>query len=409
MENEGTGNSRIYPMYIGASNVFGIDTSADGQTISLGMISPNLATGHAVPANTPGLMMGHGSSGVVPASLSGSAFSMDDVKGTSWAYNTLMTSGTMAWEHGTLSFDNAALGHMTEIFRNGISQTDRTDIPYGMTLSGMLLDSADSTFQCVVARDRDTMVATFTDASGGPGLMIAQKRGGSYATDGSDLNGTWRFQRMTAGSDNTTSEWAYGTMAFSFGNATMTSITTSAGAGASGANFSFAMDNNGVMTESGNASFYGVMSSDKRMIVATATDGGDPQLWILMKDTGGTFSAADMAGDWVMHSVAAGNAGSRGWTWGQSVIDGSGKDAFSGMMGDAGAVPSTELTFQMNGGVMTMSGGGGMMGGGTMGGGMMGGGLVTSTFHGTMSDGRNLMVSSYSDGSGGYPFTIQVK
>jgi len=40
---------------------------------------------------------------------------------------------------------------------------------------------------------------------------------------------------------------------------------------------------------------------------------------------------------------------------------------------------------------------------------MMGGGLVTSTFHGTMSDGRNLMVSSYSDGSGGYPFTIQVK
>jgi len=409
MENEGTGNSRIYPMYIGSSNVFGIDSSADGQTISLGMIAPNLATGHSNPANTPGLMMGRGANGAVPASFSGSAFSMNDLRGTSWAFNTLMTSGTMAWEHGTLSFDNAALGHMTEIFRNGISQTDRTGIPYGMTLSGMLLDSADSTFQCVVSRDRDMLVATFTDPSGGPALMIAQKRGGSYATDGSDLTGTWRFQRMTAGGDNTTSEWAYGTMNFSFGNASITSMTTSAGPGAV-ANFSFAMDANGVMTESGNVSFHGVMSADKRMIVATSTDGGDPRLWVFMKETGGTFSAADMAGDWVMHSVAAGNAGSRGWTWGHSVIDGSGNDAFSGMMGDSGAVPSTDLAFQMNGGVMTMSGnGGGMMGGGAMGGGMMGGGLLTSTFHGTMNDDRNFMVSSYSDGSGGYPFTIQVK
>jgi hypothetical protein len=404
MENEDTGDSRIYPMYIGSSNVFGIDNSADSQTISLGMIAPDLATGRSIPANTPSLMMGQGASGAVPATLSGSAFSMDDVRGTSWAYHILMTSGTMAWERGTLSFDNAALGHMTEIFRNGISQADRNDIPYAMTLSGMLLDSADITFQCVMTRDRDTMVATFTDPYGGPALMIAQKRGGSYATDGSDMTGTWRFQRVTAGSDNTTSGWAYGTMQFSFGNASIVSMTTNAGAG-SVANFSFTMDANGVMTESGDASFHGVMSADKRVIVATDTDAGDPRLWILMKDTGGTFSAADMAGDWVMHAVAAGNAGSRGWTWGHSAIDGSGNDAFSGIMGDAGPVSSTDLTFQMNGGVMTMSG----TGGGMMGGGMMGGGLMTSTFHGTLNDGRNIMVSSYSDGSGGYPFTIQVK
>ena len=49
-----------------------------------------------------------------------------------------------------------------------------------------------------------------------------------------------------------------------------------------------------------------------------------------------------------------------------------------------------------------------MMGGGT-GGGMMGGGLVTTTFHGIMNGAKNLMVSNYSDGSGGYPFSIQVK
>ena len=86
-------------------------------------------------------------------------------------------------------------------------------------------------------------------------------------------------------------------------------------------------------------------------------------------------------------------------------MDAVGNDTFSGMMGNAGPVSSTQLTFQMNGGVMTMGG----TGGGMMGGGMMGGGLVTSSFHGTMNGARNLMVSSYTDGTGGYPFSIQVK
>ena len=70
-----------------------------------------------------------------------------------------MTSGTMGWEHGTLSFDNNGLGHMTGIVRNGTSLSDRDGIPYTMSLSGMLLDPADNTFQCVVSRDRSVMVA----------------------------------------------------------------------------------------------------------------------------------------------------------------------------------------------------------------------------------------------------------
>ena len=57
---------------------------------------------------------------------------------------------------------------------------------------------------------------------------------------------------------------------------------------------------------------------------------------------------------------------------------------------------------------MTMRGTGGGRDGG-MGGGMMGGGLVTSTFHGTMNEAKNMMVSSYTDGTGGYPFSMQVK
>jgi hypothetical protein len=341
---------------------------------------------------------------MVPPSLAGIAFSMDNVRGTTWGYNTMMTSGTMGWEHGTLSFDNNGMGHMIGIVRNGTPLSDRGDIPYTMSLSGMLLNSGDNTFQCVVSRDMSVMVATFMDNTGGPAMMIGQMRGGTFHTDGSDMTGTWRFQRLTAGSDNTTSGWAYGTMQFVFGSASITSMTTNAGVGGGG-NFAFSMDGNGIMSNTVDASFYGVMSMDKSMIVATDTNGGNPELWVLMKTTTDTYSTTDMMGDWVMHSVSSGNTGSRDWTFGHSVVDASGNNTFSQMMGSAGPVSTTQMTFQMNGGVMTMDG----TGDGMMGGGMMGGGLVTSTFHGIMNGAKNIMMSTYTDGSGGYPFSIQVK
>ena len=409
MENEGTGNSRVYPMYMGTNNVFELDNTADGQMISLGMINPNMATGNATPANTPPLMMGRGANAMVPPSLAGMAYSMDDAKGTTWGYNTMMTSGTMGWEHGTLSFDNNGSGHMTDIFRNGTSQANRNNIPYTMSLSGMLLNPGDDTFQCVVSSDRSVMVATFTDSTGGPAMMIAQKRGGTFHTDGSDMTGIWRFQRLTAGNDNLSSGWAYGTMTFVSGAASITSITTNNGPGTLG-NFTFSMDANGIMTQPPlvDPSFHGVMSMDKSMIVATDTNGGHPELWVMMRTTQGTdYSGTDMMGDWVMHSVSSGNTGSRDWTFGHSFVDANGNNTFSQMMGSAGAISPTQMTMAMNGatGVMTIPGTGGGMGGG-----MMGGGMMTSTFHGIMNEAKNMMVSAYTtDGSGGYPFSIQVK
>ncbi|HLN79521.1 MAG TPA: hypothetical protein VK185_00850, partial [Candidatus Bathyarchaeia archaeon] len=73
MENEGTGASRVYPMYIGTNNVFGLDNTANGQMISLGMVNPDMGTGRATPSNTPSLMMGRGANGSVPPSLAGMA------------------------------------------------------------------------------------------------------------------------------------------------------------------------------------------------------------------------------------------------------------------------------------------------------------------------------------------------
>jgi len=412
MENEGTGNSRVYPMFMGTNNVFELDNTANGQTIALGVINPDMVTGKAIPANNPALMIGRGVDPTIPSSMAGTAFSMDNVKGTTWGYNTMMTSGTMGWEHGTLTVDGNGLGTMIGIVRNGTLLPDRGPVPFTMSLSGMLLNPGDTTFQCVVSRDISVMVATSTDnTTGGPAMMIAQKRGGVYQAGGLDMNGTWRFQRLTAGSDNTSSGWAYGTMEIipgSPGSATILTMTKNAGVSEAGTTFPISMDANGIMSKALDASFYGVMSFDKSMIVATDTSGGRPEIWVMMKSTlGTTYSTADMTGTWVMHSVSSGNTGSRDWAFGHSVVDSGGNNTFSQMMGSTGAITPTQMTMVMNfaTGVMTIPGAGGGTGGG-----MMGGRMMTSTFHGIMNEAKNMMVSTYTtDGGGGYPFSMQLK
>ena len=80
---------------------------------------------------------------MVPPSLAGGAFSMDNVKGTTWGYNTMLTSGTMGWQHGMLSFDNNGLGaHDRNRPERDILSPPGDDIPYTMSLSGMLLNPA---------------------------------------------------------------------------------------------------------------------------------------------------------------------------------------------------------------------------------------------------------------------------
>jgi len=48
------------------------------------------------------------------------------------------------------------------------------------------------------------------------------------------------------------------------------------------------------------------------------------------------------------------NSSARGWTYGHSIVDASGNDTFSGVMGSVGPVSSAQLTFMMNGGEMTI-------------------------------------------------------
>jgi hypothetical protein len=403
MENEGAGSgARVYPYYIGSTNVFEMTAAVAGQMIDLGTVSPDLGSGNASSTNNPTIhagVVGRGGNGMMPPSLAGAMFSMDNLAGT-WHLNTLATSGTMGWTHGILTVDATGSGAMTGLVRNGTSMPSVDNIPYTMSQGGMVHSSDDNSFLGVMSKDMSLMMATFTDNTGGYSFMLAQKAGGSYAL--ADLNGTWRFHRLTAGSDNITSGWAHGTMTIAGGGGTVTTITTDKGSFAEvGRTFTFGIGSNGVMTALGDAAFDGFMSMDKNMIVATDNTGSGSDLWILMK-SGGTYSSADMPGDWMMTGVISGNSGARDWTVGHSVIGIGGQMSFSQMMGAGGMMTFPQSTLTMDGtGGISISGMG-------MGGGMMGT-MMAQTYHGIMNIAKGMIVSTFSDGSGGYRASIQMK
>src|SRR3990170_2196431 len=264
MENEGAGNAgRIYPVYMGSTNVFQMTSAANNHTIDLGMVSPDFTKGNAFPANNPmgypGVMAG-GENRSIPPFLSGAAFSMGDLQGT-WDFNSLATSGTIGWMHGVLFVDNTGMG------------------------------------------------ATWTDNTGGSALMIFRKRGGAFAQN--DLFGTWNFHRLTAGSDHATSGWASGTMTMSSPGTAIVNANQTHNNDMSevGSSFFVSMGGDGIVTSSGDNTFHGVMSQDKNMMVVTRTGAsGHYDLMVLMRsDAGAPYSTTDLTGDWMQHGVISGN------------------------------------------------------------------------------------------------------
>jgi hypothetical protein len=409
VENESAGSgARVYPYRVGGADVVGMTADAAGTTVDLGSVAPDMATGYAVSVNDPTAHAGisaMGTNGTMPPTLAPMAFVPDNLAGT-WHFDTLTTSGTMGWSHGTLAVDNSGRGTWSSVMRNGTAVAAPGPVSYSLSPGGMMHDPADNSFLSLVSKGRDLMVARFTDNTGGYSLMVAQKGSGAPRF-ANEMDGTWRFHRLTAGSDNTTAGWAVGTMTIAGGGATVTTIATDKGSTAeTGRIIDLSMAADGVLSSTAVPSFDGCLSADGKLIVGTDNGATGPEMWVIVRSGGTLFSTADLAGDWLMGGVISGDAASRDWISGMTVIDGAGQAGFPMMAGAGGMTSFPSSTLSMaSPGTFSMTG---MSGGGMGGGGMMGS-TVVSTYRGTMAPSKDFAVSTFSDGTGGYRLWIQVK
>lgn len=294
IENEGTANERVFTLYQGTTNVFFITSAV---IIDLGFV--DTSTGVAVPENNPLDVSGVNSGGENtsnPSSLSGSAFTTNDLQGT-WNYLGLISGDspdqTPGWYWGSFKINSKGKVTFTSSVTDSLGNPPYTPTggTFNISSSGIVTASYVNSFRGVMNKNKDMIVATATMAPGdsqgvnGYNLQIALKSGGTY--DISDLQGTWHGHVLASGDSPQWIGWAYFKMTVdNNGNGQFISINRSDGNSTlpqpNSVSLSIASD--GIITQDGKPSLHGVMSKDKNIIVMTMDDGGEGyDLLILQK------------------------------------------------------------------------------------------------------------------------------
>lgn len=331
IENEGTSNERVYPLYQGSVNVFSIGSAV---TIDLGYV--DTVSGIAVPANNPLNAPGVGSNGedtTIPPAIAGSAFTPATMAGT-WNYVGLVSGYTPThqpgWYYGSFTFDASGLvvsGSTITESTGPVAYTPQPTSRLAPLPSGVISDPSVSLLG-QMNRDKNMIVATATMAPGGNAggvdgfnLLVMLKSGTTFTA--SDYIGTWSMHWLTSGATQTMTSWAYGELTMDgSGTNTWTSFMRSDGystlpPASSGGSISI----DGILSNPATR-YHGVTTPDKRMIISTMDDSGSNFLIIMQKKGSETFSLADLQGTWTRHTLAAGD-GNR-WIRGIANIDSSG-------------------------------------------------------------------------------------
>jgi hypothetical protein len=326
------------------------------------------------------------------------AFTASDLQGT-WNYLGLISgdapSQTPGWYWGTLSADDNCNISFPASITDSLGNSTYTPGVGACNISPAgVVTIPGPTFHGVMSSTKETVFSVATMAPGsitgvsGYNLQAWVKRGGTFTT--SDLQGTWNYHMLTSGDGLSSNGWQYGTISInSSGAMSFTSITRSNGDSTLPGPESLSITSTGVVSHSINASFHGVMSGDKSIIVATVTDGPGGYALAIMQKSGGTFTTSDLQGKWNMHVLSSGDSPQwTGWGYGTGNFNGDGVYTPISMTRSDGnsSLGSARNYSVTSSGNLTVAG--------------------WPSFHGVMSQDKSVIVATVTDGGGGYDIVI---
>lgn len=350
VENVGTSFERAYPLFIGVNNLF---TIASAGTFDLGFIST--ASGNAMPTNIPAQLAGSVSGTTIPSGImtnSTSIFTTTDLQGT-WYFFQYITGANPYWARATYTVD--ANGNATS--SNGINSSGGT----GQTGTKQLTISPSG--MIAVAGD---MAATATKMYMSSSKQLIVGSGGSTGEESqyigikaasgfnqSDLTGTWRVHTFLGASS--WRDWERQDMSItSNGLLSITNTTSGSGtatiSGVTGLPISINAGGIISLPSGGPNGFYGVMTSDKNIAVATWTnDDGSVAIGLFVKTGGAGFSVSDLKGSWRTAGIGSSTT-SFAWFRSLMVVDASGYASTFDKYVNGGLVAN-----QLNGGPAAIS------------------------------------------------------
>lgn len=323
----------------------------------------------------------------------------------SWFTHSLVVHRTdgwswQGWTHAQLEIDNIGNASFLNVETSPGGYAGNTTSQIESITDNVILMKGSSSYHGYISADKNLAVATMNDGSGGFNLSLAQKFNPTVVHTTSDLAGSWQIHLLTDGTQDNFSAWsgwAHAVLTFDDnGKGAFSSVAASPGANASLDSVQVSFTSNGVLIDSSNTTYHGILSADKQLAVATMTDHTEGfTMAICQKFTpGASYSLTDLTGSWYMHSLVTSNnsfAGRATWIHGKLSIDDSGNGVFSDIVESAGSnTLSNPGTFTIStNGLVSMPG--------------------NATFHGYVGSDKSTLVATFTDDHEGYNITILQK
>ncbi|MDD5185580.1 MAG: T9SS type A sorting domain-containing protein [Paludibacter sp.] len=266
-----------------------------------------------------------------PKLVASVTYSAADLVGT-WQVHALFVDNPNdanvfnGWAYGSTTIAADLSSSYTTTNNQGQTSTHSSTTPFNITSKGRFTVPG-TDMDGFMSADKNLMIITQTDGSGGYNLIIWQKVNPSIVYTTADMQGTWELHSIQT---QPHASWIYGTTVMdATGNGT-TTVTTANGPFSQG--FSGTMSSTGTITSAG-SDYNGFMSADKQTIFITQSgDGGVCNLSIMQKRQNTiSYSAADMTGIWQVHAVSIGSSSSA-WLHCQYKINSTGSVSVSNIM-----------------------------------------------------------------------------
>lgn len=208
----------------------------------------------------------------------------------------------------------------------------------------------------------------------------------------SDLEGSWEIHMLTSGDYPQWTGWMYGTLNIdTSGNGRFSSINRSDGYSSLSKDVKAAISPSGLVSFAG-SDFYGVMNSQKDMIVGVMSDsGGGYDLVFYTKHGTSVYTTDDLEGTWYLYALESGDGPSPCWTHATVTMDSSGSFIMSSYLNSKGETDAGEngtITITADG-IIAISG--------------------RSSSHGIMNSDKDMVVLTMDSSNGGYDLSILSK
>ncbi|HUM10885.1 MAG TPA: hypothetical protein VLT82_08065 [Myxococcaceae bacterium] len=385
LENEGSANQRVYPLFADASATINLLKLSEPGTIDLGFV--DTSSGNALPSKNPLYANGvsaAGRSSTIPADLAAGSivFGSADLTGR-WALHAIaVTPATVEWLRATVDVASDGMASFVAV---------EASVPLGyppavlLTLTpGGMLQMAQSDFLGAMGSRKDLVAwtATFDPLGQTLGVLVRQSSGRT----GSELVGVFDFHRFkgigSAESTGGRGSWARGrlTIDAQLGLSVVSgTFQTSDPAHDTpgGLDGVAAVSGDGTVTLGGDPSFRGTLSPDGNALVATTTDGAEHTLLILQRASSGVAATA-LDGTWSLRQLEYQPDTIAEWTRGKATVA-AGVATLIELAPSSGSSDPVPVTVSPEG-VVTISG--------------------DTGFQGTLSAGGRLLVGTTSVDSG---------